>query len=172
MVIGDSTAQGVGASNFRRGWVGQLDEIFKKSGKHYRIINLSISRARVEDALEKQFPVMEKLGQKPELVTCLIGLNNLPRKRLRMNLNEGLMQVIQRLPKGAVIGTLPGHPPSVGKYNELIRKEAKKKGLKVAEITEALTPPYREKYASDHYHPNDKGYADYAAAFAKALGLK
>lgn len=172
IVLGDSTAQSIGAPSIELGWVGQLDKIMKESGKNYRLANLSFTRARTDDVLTKQIPIMNKLGAKPDLVTLFIGYNDLSRRKLRVNLARNLTEIINNLPKGSVIGLIPAQPSLIKPYNNLILQQAKAHGLKVADIPKALGPLDRSKYASDHYHPNEKGYADYARAFAIALGIK
>ena len=72
VVLGDSMAQGIGASAFDRGWSGQLAERLPD----HRMVNLSVSGGRLSDLLERQIPTMESLGQ-PDLVTVIVGSNDL-----------------------------------------------------------------------------------------------
>lgn len=58
VVLGDSMAQGIGASHPERGWAGQL--IGRLPG--WRLVNLSQYGARVDDVLDAQLPVAEGLG--------------------------------------------------------------------------------------------------------------
>ncbi len=48
VVLGDSMAQGVGASAHNRGWVGQLAETLPG----HRLLNLSVYGGRISDVLE------------------------------------------------------------------------------------------------------------------------
>ncbi|MCA1692731.1 MAG: GDSL-type esterase/lipase family protein [Actinobacteria bacterium] len=78
VVLGDSTAQGIGAPGYDQGYVGQLrillDEQRGENGP-WRVLNLSRSGARSADALESQLPRLESLPVEPDLVTCAIGAN-------------------------------------------------------------------------------------------------
>lgn len=172
VVLGDSTAQGLGAPSIEQGWVGQLAKVLKESGKNYRLVNLSFNRARTQDVLTKQIPAMERLGVKPELVTIFIGFNDFTRKKFRASLPQNLKKIIEKLPAGAVIGNIPALSGLAKSLNELIVEEANRHGLKVADILVELLPLDKKKFASDHYHPNEIAYADYARAFAHALGIK
>ncbi len=168
VVLGDSTAQGIGASSFDRGWVGQLRDLITTSEDHWRIVNLSLSGGRVRDVLDRQLPELRRLAIEPELVTVAVGANDIRRGR-RAQLGPALAELLGELPAGAVVGTIPGRPATVLPFNTMIRRRAPALGLRVAETAAAITPPWRGKLASDFFHPNDVGYAAWAAAFAAAL---
>jgi len=168
LVLGDSTAQGIGASAFDRGWVGQLRDLQAADGTEWRVINLSQSGARVRDVLGDQLPLAERLGLDPALITVAVGANDLRPSR-RADLEPGLERLTAMLPALTVIGTIPGRPKTVAPFNELVRQWAARHGLLVAETGSAITPPWRGKLASDWFHPNDVGYAMWARAFADAL---
>lgn len=57
VALGDSTAQGIGASRPGNGYVGILaDRIRALSGRTVRTVNLSVSGARATDLVEHQLP--------------------------------------------------------------------------------------------------------------------
>ena len=168
LVLGDSTAQGIGASAFDRGWVGQLRQLMAAGGQEWRVINLSQSGGRVRDVLSDQLPLAGRLGLEPALITVAVGANDLRPSR-RDGLERGLEGLTAALPPRAVIGTIPGRPKTVAPFNELVRQWAARHKLRVAETGGAITPPWRGKLASDWFHPNDVGYAMWARAFADAL---
>ena len=170
LVLGDSTAQGIGASAFDRGWVGQLRPLLAAAGQEWRVINLSQSGGRVRDVLDEQLPLVERLGLAPALITVAVGANDLRPSR-RDGLEPGLERLTAVLPARTVIGTIPGRPNTVHPFNELIRQWAARHDLRVAETGGAITPPWRGKLASDWFHPNDVGYAMWARAFADVLGV-
>ncbi|MFN2505110.1 MAG: GDSL-type esterase/lipase family protein [Acidimicrobiales bacterium] len=175
VVLGDSTAQGIGAPGYDQGYVGQLrillDEQRGENGP-WRVLNLSRSGARSADALESQLPRLESLPVEPDLVTCAIGANDLlptPLDQIVARLRE----IMSRLPPGAVIATMPQglRPQRAVAVNEVIKAEAPGAGLRVADVWARTGPPWRGKFASDGFHPGALGYADWTAAFAEALGL-
>jgi acyl-CoA thioesterase-1 len=174
VVLGDSTAQGIGASSYDTGYVGQLRALLDQQRPQevgpWRVLNLSRSGARTADLLTVQLPQLGSLpaeGQ-PDLVTCAIGANDVIPTPLDLLIRQ-LREVIARLPAGAVIATLPQglRPRRAVVVNEMIRAEAPAAGLWAR-----TGPPWRGKFASDGVHPAALGYADWAAAFADALGLR
>lgn len=179
VVLGDSTAQGLGASSPLHGYVGLvLDRLVRRTGQAWRVLNLSRSGARTADVLDHQFPLIQQLGVKPDLVTCGIGGNDVlgtaPR-RFRANLRD----LIQRLPSASVVLDLPVPDrfwtigtvcsPYVTGINRLIHSTATERGLLVAQVSRHVGPPWRGKLAVDRFHPNDFGYRLLADALAAAL---
>lgn len=169
VVLGDSMAQGVGASAYDKGWVGQLRDILASEGKQYRIINLSISGARTEDVLELQLPAMWRLGVRPDLVTVLIGANNITRNKHRSRIVADLKQLTEHLPAYAVIGSITGASAEAREANMLLAEQALRHGFVIADMNYAFRPPTRLRVSEDHYHPNDAGYAEIARVFADAI---
>lgn len=167
VVLGDSMAQGIGASAYDRGWVGQLAE----SLPDHRLVNLSFYGGRVPDLLERQIPTMESLGT-PDLVTVIIGSNDLISKRLRPALPSALSQVLQRLPAGSVFGNQPGGQPAAVEFNQMVDEAVAERDLVLAEFRDPRTRSWRGKLSSDHFHPNDLGYAGMAEIMAEAIARR
>ena len=175
VVLGDSTAQGIGAPSHDQGYVGQLRprlDAERGDEGRWRILNWSRSGAKTQDVIDVQLPRLEALEPRPALVTCAIGANDLRPTPLEV-LIERLRHIMGRLPAGAVFATLPQglRPEKAVVANEVIRSEAPGHGLLVADVWAHTGPPWRGKVASDGFHPGLRGYADWAAAFAEALGL-
>jgi len=75
VVLGDSTAQGLGAPGPEGGYVGQvLADLRQRTGQPWRVLNLSVSGALARDVLHDQLP---RLPAGPDLVTCGIGVNDI-----------------------------------------------------------------------------------------------
>src|ERR1700689_4945975 len=78
VVLGDSTAQGLGAQGPRGGYVGQaLHQLRSTTGRHWRVLNLSVSGALMRDVIAGQLPLLNDLGSQPGLVTCGAGVNDI-----------------------------------------------------------------------------------------------
>jgi lysophospholipase L1-like esterase len=169
VVLGDSTAQGIGAPSWDEGYVGQLQRALNDgSERPWRVVNLSKSGARTDDVLGRQLPALEAMTPPPDLVTCAIGANDLVRRV--PGVEERLRAIMARLPRRAVIATLPqGLGPRTEAMNRVIRTEAPAAGLVVADVWAHTGPPWHGKYAEDRFHPGALGYADWAAAFADVL---
>lgn len=172
VVLGDSTAQGIGAPSWDEGYVGQLRRALDDGSEQpWRVVNLSRSGARTDDVLERQLPALEAMAAQPDLVTCAIGANDIVRRV--PGLEGRTRQIIARLPQRTIIATLPQGlgPERSQAVNEVIRAEAPAAGLVVADVWAHTGPPWHGKYAEDRFHPGALGYADWAAAFADVLHL-
>lgn len=180
VVLGDSSAQGIGAPSFDQGYVGQLRARLDErrpgpGGTRWRVLNWSRSGARTAEFIETQLPRLDALlaiDVVPDLVTAAIGANDAYHEPLA-ELLANLRTIIGRLPRGAVLATLPQglRPRKFTAANSLIRTEAPAAGLRVADVWARTGAPWRGKYAEDWFHPGIAGYADWTAAFADALGL-
>ncbi|MFI6830452.1 SGNH/GDSL hydrolase family protein [Kribbella sp. NPDC050241] len=176
VVLGDSTAQGLGASSPLHGYVGQVLNALRRTGNPWRVLNLSRSGAQTRHVLADQLPLVE--GLQPALVTCGIGNNDIlgtPPKRFR----DHLGQMIERLPSSSVVMdlTVPDGlwriggvaSPYVAGINQLISATATARGLTVAEVSRHARPPWRGMLAPDSFHPNNLGYRRHADALLAAL---
>jgi lysophospholipase L1-like esterase len=172
VAVGDSTAQGIGASAPDRGYVGQLlDRLRHEEQRPWRVVNLSVTGARIADVVHEQVPRIDDAGA-PELVTCAAGANDVIRFGFR-RVVDALEALIRALPAGAVLATIPQGllPRRTRELNDIIRAEAPVAGLRIADAWAHTGPPWQGKYAADDFHPNDTGYGEWCAAFAEAIGL-
>ncbi|MCW2678605.1 MAG: Lipolytic enzyme precursor [Frankiales bacterium] len=164
VVLGDSAAQGVGASSHLSGYVGV---VLSGLGPQWRVVNLSRSGARTREVVDVQWPAAA--GLQPALVTALVGGND----ALHTSRTQWLADVrdlCAALPAGAVVGTVARglFERKTRRVNEVIRSSATEHGLLVADLWAHTGPPYRGLYA-DGLHPNDRGYAQWVSALEAAL---
>jgi len=174
VVLGDSTAQGIGAPSRDEGYVGQLRRALDAgSERGWRVLNLSRSGARAIDVVDRQLPALEALSAVADLVTCAIGANDIVRRTPEPVLEARLRAILARLPVGAVIATLPQglSAARTEAANRVIRAGAPAAGLVVADVWAHTGPPWHGKLAADGFHPGALGYADWATAFAEVLDL-
>jgi lysophospholipase L1-like esterase len=172
VAVGDSTAQGIGASAPDCGYVGQLlVRLRGEQRRPWRVVNLSVTGARVADVVREQVPRINEVGE-PELVTCAAGANDVIRFGFR-HVVEALRDLIRVLPPRAVLATIPQGllPSRTRELNRIIRADAPAAGLRIADAWAHTGPPWQGKYAGDEFHPNDTGYGEWCAAFAEAIGL-
>jgi lysophospholipase L1-like esterase len=177
VVLGDSTAQGLGAPSPDGGYVGQsLAGLTERDGKPWRVLNLSVSGSVIRDVLDRQLP---KLPSRPDLITCGIGVNdifyNTPGK-----LFADLRTLAEALPDETVLLDLPlphgiwgligrMSVPYVTRINRVLRETAWSRGQRIARISEHFTPPWAGKFASDSFHPSLAGYRDWTRAVLEAI---
>ena len=177
VVLGDSTAQGLGAPTPMGGYVGQvLAGLRERTGRPWRVLNLSLSGALIRDVLRDQMP---RVPADAEMVTCGIGANDIlystPSKVL-----ADLRGLIGAVPGGTVLLDLPlptgiwgilgrASVPYVARINQTIHQAAGARGLPVAEVSAHFLPPWAGKFASDNFHPRQDGYRDWARALLAAI---
>lgn len=172
VVLGDSTAQGIGAPSPDEGYVGQVHRLLEaRTGEVWRVLNLSKSGGRAADVIARQLPLLESLEVTPALVTCAIGANDVVRRTPLVQIEGELREIIARLPPGSVVGTLPHGlgRERVEALNQVVWTAAAEAGLKVADVYAHTGPPWEGKFAEDRFHPATLGYADWAAAFVEPL---
>jgi lysophospholipase L1-like esterase len=178
VVLGDSTAQGLGAAGPRGGYVGQtLHHLRRTTGRHWQVLNLSVSGALMRDVLADQIPLLD--GQRPDLVTCGAAANDIlysaPGK-----LFADLRTLLAAVPQDTVMLDLPllngfwgivGHMsvPYITRINRVIREVASERKLRVAEVSRQFVPPWVGKFSVDHFHPSQDGYRDWSRALIEAV---
>lgn len=174
VAIGDSMSQGIGASAPEHGLVGQLADHLAAAGRPHRVVNLSVTGARVQDALDQQLPALRELvalGQVPDLVTVVIGSNDVVSPRWRAGLTERFATLLDGLPDGAVVANLPNPHREARRVSALLRERERGGRLVVADMRAHGPRSWRGKLAADKFHPNDAGYAAMTHVFDVALGL-
>ncbi|GAA2160370.1 SGNH/GDSL hydrolase family protein [Pedococcus bigeumensis] len=175
VALGDSMTQGIGASAPECGWVGQLGTHLAASGRAHRMVNLSVTGARVQDALDHQLPALGDLvalGHVPDLVTVVIGSNDVVSPRLRAGLTERFTELLDGLPDGVVVANLPNPHREARRVEAVLRRRARDGRLVIADMRAHGPRSWRGKLAADRFHPNDAGYAAMAHVFDVALGLE
>jgi acyl-CoA thioesterase-1 len=180
VAVGDSAAQGVGASRPGRSYVGLIaDHLRDRAGRSVRVINLSVSGARVREALTLQLPALRRL--KPDILTVAIGANDIAFFN-RRHFEADIEELYSQLPAGAIVGNVPSFylgaaEVNVRIANAIIRKIAEKYGFEVADIYAQTRRQGAARYAfnqvaADFFHPNDRGYRVWASAFLPLLNRR
>jgi|SRR3989344_1712902 len=177
VAIGDSYTIGLGIAETDR-WPNVLVNHLKEAGVNVKLAaNPSVSGYRVSDALKQELPEVKR--QRPDFVTVLIGANdNFGQKEARIYQQElaeflDALQLVLTNPKNIILITLPdyskspaasgysseGISKSIDAYNQVIKNEAIKRGLKMADIFPVSQSMNTDDYISDGLHPSAKGYA-------------
>ena len=172
-VLGDSMSQGIGASTFDAGWVGQLHDRLHAAGFDLQVINLSATGAYVSDVLDQQLPVLDEIGVRDDdLVTVVVGSNDLFGGRGRRDaLPAAYAQLVERVPEGAVVATLSQPTKAAGSANAHVEAAATSGRVVMCDLRVTGPTSWRGRLAGDFFHPNDHGYAAIATAFeATVLG--
>ena len=176
VAIGDSAAQGIGASRPDHSYVGFIVRHLRNATpRTLRVANLAISGATVRMAIDEELPRLAKLD--PDILTVCIGANDIAafdERRFEREVNE----LFDALPPHAIVADLPSFYflPSQKKVhvaNRIIRDAAAHRQLTVAPLharthRQGLWGMGRQ-FAGDLFHPNDRGYRVWADAFLPAV---
>jgi lysophospholipase L1-like esterase len=172
VALGDSMTQGIGAPDRSLSWVGQLGAWLAHAGHPYRVVNLSRTGARIRDVTGRQLGRLAELGLQPDLVTVLIGANDMLRRTKRETAPADFAMLLDQLPPAptvTVVATLPPPREAAGAINALIEEAAAAGRIQLAEMRGRSLGAIRGTLAEDHFHPSEVGYSRIAKAFAAAL---
>ena len=178
VALGDSAAQGIGASAPQRGYVGLLAaQLREATGRPVRVVNLSVSGARVADVVCDQLPALA-LYPAADLVTVAVGGNDLRRYDAEQYAAD-LARLVAGLPVGpSVVADIPyfmhGHfERDAAAAAVLLSERAAERGLVVAALHEQMQAggwrAMFTSYAADLFHPNDRGHRTWEQAFWTAI---
>lgn len=181
VALGDSVAQGIGATRVADGYVGLLAARLRRAtAGPVQVVNLSVSGARVIDVIEQQIDQVNALARY-DVVTLDIGGNDV-RHFDRSRFVEQTSLLFEALPHGTIVADLPyfmhGHwERDAAEACRVVEEQAARRHLPVVPIHATMAARgwrgmFRD-YAPDFFHPNDRGHQLWADAFwpAVAAGL-
>lgn len=187
VVLGDSTAAGLGAGHPRHAYATVLSQRLAEKGLRVSLTALGVSGARARDLLEEQLPLA--LAAEPDLVFIGIGANDVthvtPLRSIQSDMEEILDTVIAT---GAAVAVAGAPDMRAAAWLEPLRSIVGRRGRQVTERIEAvahardvpvvplakLAGPYfasdpEDAYATDDFHPGPGGYRAWADAIYPAL---
>jgi acyl-CoA thioesterase I len=182
VALGDSTVEGVGASNRDANYVSRVHARLRERYPAARMENLGVGGATSGDVQKRQLD--RAIALAPHLITLSVGPNDITRgvtvtryERTMTTILESLgrkttaVVVVNLLPDLAVTPRFRGgpHEQKVGRltveYNDVLRRTVPVHG---GELVDLYAPSQREVprrpglLAGDGYHPSDAGYALWA----------
>ena len=175
VALGDSAAQGLGATTPAQGYVGLLADIAEEAtGRSIRVINLSVTGAKARDVLDGQIPQLR--GLTPDLVTLAVGGNDM-RTYTPDHFERTMESIVGALPRHALVADVPCFYNGQGEAKsrqasgqiERMTDAAGRRFVDLHGPTERITrEQYRTHFALDMFHPSDLGYRVWAGAFEPA----
>ena len=172
VALGDSVAQGIGASRPERGYVGLLAERMRKqTGRPVQVVNLSSSGATVRDVLDTQLPELRRLH--PDVVTVAVGGNDI-RSFDAARFSSEVDQLTTALPTGTFIADVPYFmhgrwEDNAAQASGILTARARAHQLPVVPLHKALqdrgASAMLTDFAADWFHPDDRGHRVWADAF-------
>ena len=180
VALGDSAAQGVGATAVSRGYVPRVAEKLQSAtGREVLVTNLSVSGATSDDVVRDQLPQLAALEFAPDLVTLDIGGNDVIYPGHNAATFERSLEVIlAALPEGSFVADVPWFMvPGLGKASQrmsvLASALVERHGHHLVPLhrtsRETGVLGYHRHTAGDFFHPNDRGYEGWAETFWAAI---
>ncbi|MGR2752962.1 SGNH/GDSL hydrolase family protein [Agromyces arachidis] len=176
VAMGDSAAQGIGASRPDHSYVGLLARLMRDTtGRTVRVVNLSVSGATTGLAVQDQLPKLAKY--RPDVLTVSIGANDIA-KWDEDGFERNLVAILDALPPHALVADLPffyfpHNEARVAVANDILRRLVAERGLTLVRLhRETRLRGFRRiftHFANDWFHPNDHGYQVWADAFRPAV---
>jgi acyl-CoA thioesterase I len=184
LALGDSYTIGTGASDAAHSWPSIVaNRLRQQTGQEVTLTNPAVNGFTTKDLIERELPLVTRL--KPDLVTILIGVNDLVRERTPAEYRTSLVRIYgevekEKVPNGRAFAvSIPnwsvvpaareyGDPERIrdmtDTFNDIAREEATARGFGWIDITAASisglgTPGW---IASDGLHPGDSQYAAWA----------
>jgi lysophospholipase L1-like esterase len=124
----------------------------------------------VTDVVGQQLPAMRGLPPSgnatvSDIVTVLIGSNDLLGRRNRADLPSQFGVLIRQLPHGSIVSTLPQPRRAASAVNSALETARATGALRVLDMRRNGPRSWRGRLAADHFHPNEAGYQAIAEAF-------
>jgi lysophospholipase L1-like esterase len=192
LALGDSYTIGTGASDGAHSWPSIVAaRLAEQTRGQVELTNPAINGFTTLDLIEDELPQVRRL--KPDLVTILIGVNDLVRERTPEEYRASLVRIYDEIetekardarvfavsiPNWSVVPAAReyGDPEQIrhltDAFNDIAREEADKRGFGWIDITAASlsglgTPDW---IASDGLHPGDNQYRAWAEVIWHSVG--
>lgn len=182
VVLGDSTAAGLGAASADDSYAARLARRLGNAGWKVEMTGYGVSGARVADVLEEQVALAEQAG--PDLVFVGIGANDATHLTSLGSVRSDMAEVLDRLEATGAAVVVAGAPDMrAAAWHEPLRSIAGWRGRRVsAAIASAArsrsvpvvplaerTGPFFDAdpeahYGADDFHPGSLGYLRWADA--------
>lgn len=172
VALGDSVANGIGASRPQNGYVGLVARrIHDRTGRGVRVINVSVTGATTADVVREQLPKIQ--GVRPDLVTLDIGANDVNRRVRDDVLLRDFTTILDALPeRTTIVADLPTFKrgpkqSTLLRLNAEIRDRVEARGMRLApifDVTSSTIGDWRT-YGADLFHPSNRGHRNWYRAF-------
>jgi acyl-CoA thioesterase I len=184
VALGDSYTIGTGASSPAHAWPSIIAaRLAEQTGERVELTNPAVNGFTTQDLIDDELSQVRRL--KPELVTILIGVNDLVRERTPADYRALLVRIYDEVGKEKPAGgrvfavSIPnwsvvpaareyGDPEQIrdltDTFNDVAREEAIARGFGWIDITAASLSGLGSPgwIASDGLHPGDEQYAAWA----------
>ncbi|MFN3220223.1 MAG: SGNH/GDSL hydrolase family protein [Acidimicrobiales bacterium] len=170
VALGDSVTQGIGAGDVDASYPAIVVRYLRETtGEPWRLINLSMSGARFADVVDPQLTVLRDAGLEPDLVTALVGSNDLIWRRDTDAVIADARRLVDALPGGTILSRVAEGPSDrrrLGVNRVFTTAEA---AGRVRLYDAWAWPSAAGMWAQDRFHPNDRAHEHLAENLLGAL---
>jgi lysophospholipase L1-like esterase len=191
VMLGDSTAQGIGAARPEGSFGALVAQHLARRGRAARFVNLGVSGAQAKDVLAEQVPQVGALD--PDLILLSIGANDVTTWTSPSAYLETMEQIAHELNRTRAVVAALNVPAIIAapllpypvrlvldtrtrRYNDGLAHMlgGRDRWIAVRIYEEAREPFERDHslFAADGYHPSSKGYALWARITLRALATE
>lgn len=187
VVLGDSTAQGIGAQSVDESFGARVAQSLAEGGRQVDLINLAVSGAQADDVLAYQAPLMKDL--QPDLVLLSVGANDVTSWVAPARYLEQMGSITEILQESGAQVLVLNVPPIIAapllplpvrwvfdirtkQYNEALREAADSGSWRLVPIYEDTRAPFEQddaNFSADRYHPSSQGYQLWAESVLRRL---
>ena len=191
LALGDSYTIGTGASSEARNYPSILAaRLTAATGVEVSVTNPAVNGYTTQDLIDNELGFVSRL--KPQLVTILIGVNDLVQGRSLKQYRKSLVEIYDAVaslalepgrvvaisipnwsvvPAAATFGNRARLRRITDDYNALARQEAGSRGFSWVDVTAVSTSPHGSPgwISSDQLHPGDAQYAAWAEVIWDAV---
>lgn len=180
LALGDSYTIGTGASDAAHAWPSI---IARRLGAE--LTNPAVNGYTTLDLIREELPCVDRVN--PDLVTVLIGVNDLVQGRSHEQYRKSLRMIYDAVAERRVVAVsiptwsyVPAAADFGGKdhvermtdiFNDVAREEAESNGFRWVDLAAASTSGIGSEgwLASDRLHPGDAQYAEWAHVIWAAI---
>jgi lysophospholipase L1-like esterase len=187
VVLGDSTAAGVGAPSVNQTYPYLIADHIANQGKYVHVLSYAVSGARLENVEKEQLPKLHV--ENPDLVTLTIGANDATHRTELEDYTKSLTAVVSGLQQKKPHTVIWANTPDMSLTPALPPFFANRAQQRAIQQNKILSPVLIQakfsevnlyekvrlsrtdltQYASDEFHPSVGGYAHWAQAFIDLL---
>lgn len=172
VALGDSVANGIGASRPQNGYVGLIARrIHEQTGRGVRVINVSVTGATTANVVLEQLPKIQ--GVQPDLVTLDIGANDVNKKLPEDVFLKDFTIILDALPeRTTIVADLPTFKrgpkqSTLLRLNAEMRNHVEARRMRLAPIFDVTSDTIGDwrTYGADLFHPSNRGHRNWYRAF-------
>ena len=172
IVLGDSTAQGIGSNQLTSSYPYRTAKwLHKQTGRQVAIKNFSVSGATVADVVRGQLPKMQ-MSDIPNIVTVSVGSNDIA-KFVAERYEADMRTLLSALPKETYFALIPTFSGRHSKLDWRVQEANKITARLLVATNHHLVDIYSATgamkglglHAADLYHPSTKAYKTWAFTF-------